>query len=77
MFGFLRNPWQKWLKFAAVLGNIQITIILSLIYWTVLLPWALPYRVFSDRLALRNPQKVYWIKRAPGTDWLKSMRKQG
>jgi hypothetical protein len=59
------------------LGNIQITIFLSLIYWVLLSFWALPYKVLSDHLALRDPGRARWIERIPGSDRLDSMRKQG
>ena len=59
------------------LGNIQITILLSLLYWTMFMILAIPYKVFTDRLVLRNSGRVRWINRIPGTDRLDSMRKQG
>ena len=77
MLRFLAPIGRKWLSFAAILGNIQITILLSLMYWLLLPFWALPYRLCSDRLALRNPARVRWIRRIPGADRLNAMRKQG
>ena len=77
MLRFLAPVGRIWLRFAAILGDIQITILLSLIYWLLLPFWALPYRLFSDRLALRNPAGVGWIRRTPGADRLNAMRKQG
>ena len=73
----ISRAWRRWLRFAEVLGNIQITILLSLLYWIMLPVWAIPYKVFSDRLALRDARRARWIQRVPGTDWLDSMRKQG
>ena len=77
MVRFLLTARRQWLRFAELLGNIQITIILSILYWTLLLALALPYKVFNDRLALRNAGRARWIERIPGIDWLGSMRKQG
>ena len=77
MLRFLTTAWRRWLRFAEVLGNIQLTVILSLLYWILLPFWAFPYKMFNDRLALRNPGKVHWIRRIPGTDWLSDMKKQG
>lgn len=74
---FLAPAWRKWLCFAQILGNIQFTILLSVMYFTMFTLWAIPYKIFSDRLALRNPQRARWIRREPGTNWLDSMRKQG
>lgn len=77
MLRFLVTAWRRWVKFAEFLGNIHITIFLSLLYWILLPFWALPYKVFNDPLALRNPSRARWINRIPGTDRLDSMRKQG
>ena len=77
MLRLLAKAWRLWLRFAEVFGNVQLTILLTLIYWTMLLFWALPYKVLSDPLALGNPERARWIHRSPGTDWLDSMRKQG
>ena len=77
MVRILASAWRKWLRFAEILGNIQITIFLSLFYLVVIPFWAIPYKSFSDRLALRDARRARWIQRTPGTDWLDSMRKQG
>ena len=77
MLTFLAPVGRKWIRFATILGNIQITVLLSLMYWILLPIWAIPYRLLSDRLALRKPADVHWIRRTPGSDRLDSMRKQG
>jgi TRAP-type C4-dicarboxylate transport system permease small subunit len=74
---FLTKAGRRWLRFAEILGNIQITIFLSLFYWTMFTLWAIPYKVLNDRLALRGPQRARWIQRVPGVNWLDSMGKQG
>ena len=73
----IKKAWQRWLRVAEFLGNVQLTIFLTLMYWIMFPFWALPYRLFSDRLALRDQSRSRWIKRTPGADWLDSMRKQG
>ena len=77
MLRFLSAAGRRWLRFAEILGNIQITVLLSLIYWTIFMLSAVPYKVFNDRLSLRAARCVRWIQRVPGADWLDSMRKQG
>ena len=77
MLRFLATAGRGWLRFAEILGNIQITILLSLLYWTMFMILAIPYKVFTDRLVLRNSGRVQWINRIQGTDRLDSMRKQG
>ena len=77
MLRLIATAGRKWLRFAEILGNIQFTIFLSLLYWTIFMIWAIPYKVFNDRLALRGPQRARWIQRVPGVNWLDSMGKQG
>jgi hypothetical protein len=73
----ISKAWRRWLRFAEILGNIQFTILLSVMYFAVFTWWAIPYKVFSDRLALRDSRRARWTQRVPGADWLDSMRKQG
>lgn len=77
MLRVLSKAWRRWLKAAEILGNIQMVILLSLIYWTLLFPLAVPFRLFADPLALRDPRRARWITRHQVTDILQSMRKQG
>ena len=77
MLRFLATAGRKWLRFAEILGNIQFTSLLSLLYWTIFMIRAVRYTVVSDRLALRDARRARWIQRIPGADWLDSMRKQG
>jgi len=48
MLRCLATAARKWLRFAEILGNIQFTIFLSLLYRRILLNWAIPYKVFTD-----------------------------
>ena len=77
MTRILRIAWGRWLKIAEALGNIQMTILLSLIYWTFVLILAVPIKVLSDRLGLRHTGRAHWVDRSPEVDQLESMRKQG
>lgn len=77
MFGFLDKVWRGWLKFAEILGNIQMTILLSLIYWTLLLMLAIPFKLISDPLSIKRVRCSRWISRVPASDVLESMRRQG
>lgn len=77
MLRLLAAGGRKWLRFAETLGNIQFSVFLSLMYWTIFMIWAIPYKLFNDSLASRYARRARWIQRAPGADWLESMRKQG
>ena len=69
--------WRRWLKIAVFLGNIQLTIYLSLIYWTFLVVIALPFKLLADPLSIRHSRKRGWVLRRAATDILESMKRQG
>ena len=73
----LRRAWSGWLRFATVLGNVQMVILLTLVYWLLLAPIALPYRFFGDPLRLRRAGAATWVERTPTADGLTAMRRQG
>jgi hypothetical protein len=73
----MRRAWRRWINFAHVIGNIQLIIMLSLVYWTLLLLVAIPFRLFADPLTLRPPESAPWVKRHPVSHSLENMRRQG
>ena len=77
MMRILGKAWKRWLRFAEILGNVQMVVILSLLYWTFVLLLALPFRLVADPLALRRPGRARWISRDPISSILESMRRQG
>ena len=72
----LKTAWRGWLKFAEVLGTIQMMVILSLVYWIMLPIIAIPLKLFSDPLMLRNLGQARWIKRDSGSPTLDEMKQQ-
>ena len=73
----LGKVWKRWLKFAEIIGNIQMIVFLTLMYWTMVLLIAVPFKVFSDPLSLRKFGHARWKTREPISDVLESMRRQG
>jgi len=78
----LRKLGRGWLKFAEILGNIQMVLVLSIVYWVMVLILALPLKLLRDPLTLKSPRTGGWVKRTPATGELESgilesMRKQG
>jgi len=73
----LKLFWRSWMKFANVFGNLQMWIILTLIYWVMILPLAIVFKRLADPLALKHSGQPRWIRRPPITNILESMKKQG
>ena len=74
--GRLRRLWNKWLRFAEIIGTVQMVIILSLVYWTMITIMAIPFRFLSDPLVLKRSSRPRWIQRTQPSDVLENMRKQ-
>lgn len=54
---FYKTLWEYWKKFGRILGKIQTTIILSLIYYLIVTPIGLIKKVFSPKQNLNT----YWL----------------
>ena len=65
------------MRFAEIFGNVQMIIILSLVYWTVIPLLAIPMKLLADPLQLRVRGHVSWAERRPQVDVLGSMKRQG
>ena len=74
--GVLKRAWASWLRFARFVGTVQMIIILSLMYWTVVMLVAVPFRFLADPLASRQPDGSRWVNRDPIPDVLESMKNQ-
>jgi hypothetical protein len=68
---------RRWLKLAEILGNFQMILVLSLIYWTMMAVMAIPFKLLSDPMAQRDPGRLTWVRRAERPNDLNSARKQG
>ena len=75
--GALKQLWQGWLKFAHVLGTIQMVIILTLVYWVMLSVMAIPYRLFADSLGNKGQGRKGWTIREQVADRWTTMKSQG
>ncbi len=56
-------PMKGLLEFSERFGNLLSRILLTVLYYVVLGPFALLYQCFADPLRLRRPAKSNW------TDW--------
>jgi hypothetical protein len=56
----LKIGWKAWTRIARIIGNFQARVILTIIYATVVLPFGLAVRLFSDPLRIKKPPEN-WI----------------
>lgn len=59
-----KEIWQAWKRFSRKVGDFQARVLLTVIYGTVVLPFGLAVRLFSDPLQTKHrPSK--WTEQAP------------
>jgi hypothetical protein len=72
-----RRVWQRWSHFSMKTGDFQSRALLAYLYFTVVLPFALLYRVFEDPLRLRKvPPDTGWEKWETPSESLEDARRQ-
>jgi len=62
--GLLQAIWQGWKKFGRKLGDVQARLLLSLLYFTVFVPFALVLRWFCDPLGIKTAASRGWGDRS-------------
>jgi len=50
----MKKYWEKWKCFAKKVGNLQTTIIFSVLYFLIITPLGLIIGIFSDNLNINN-----------------------
>lgn len=63
---FLKSVYAVWMKFAAILGIINVTLILSILFYIIFTPIGLIIRLFGRDLLDRKIEKgkaSYWLKK--------------
>jgi hypothetical protein len=73
----LKALWRGWLTVAKKIGRVQSQLILTLIYFVILAPFALAVRLFLDPMDLRGTRSWRWPQGgAHSTPSLDSVRQQ-
>jgi len=72
LVGMLPGLWSRWKAFAHRAARVQSNIILTILYFLVLLPLALVRRLFANPLA----EAGIWHQRPPATHDLSVARRQ-
>jgi hypothetical protein len=71
----LQLAWKRLLVITSVIGDVQGRLIAILFYFTVLVPFGVGTRLFSDPLKLKAGSQ--WLERPPVPATLDDARKQG
>lgn len=72
----LRAFWELWKRFGRFMGNLITRIILTLLYFTVFLPFGVGARLFTDPLQIRGEREHSWNERNTGDKTLEELSRQ-
>ena len=73
---FLRKIWEYWLAFGRFLGNLIGRVILSIFYFTIMLPFGIGVALFGDPLKRKNKSPNYWLTREATSTTLEDALRQ-
>ncbi|MFZ0544842.1 MAG: hypothetical protein WAM60_05365 [Candidatus Promineifilaceae bacterium] len=72
----LRTIWETWKRFGRFMGNIITRIVLTLLYFTVFVPFGIGARLFTDPLHIKTDRMEYWNPRKTGDKTLEEITRQ-
>lgn len=70
----MRNIWKKWTVVAEKVGNFQIAVIFSLLYFVILTPVGILVRIYGDFFNIKEEPR--WHKFEDTTSNLTKLKKQ-
>jgi len=68
--------WQYWKKIAHRIGIFQSKLVLTLFYFTLLLPVGIVFSLFKDVLGIKTEKQSAWITKVKQAETLAEMKKQ-
>lgn len=73
----LKKIWLAWKRLGQFIGDIVGRIVLTLLYFTIVLPFGVGVRLFSDPLKIkRTPTPSFWHPRQSVSNTLEEARRQ-
>jgi hypothetical protein len=72
----IKNFWHGWQAFGQFLGNWLARVVLTVFYFTILVPFGLGVRLFSDPLHIKTQPADLWRPRATGDQKLEDVVRQ-
>jgi hypothetical protein len=73
---FIKDFWHGWKAFGQFMGNWLARIVLTIFYFSALVPFGLGVRLFSDPLFVRKQPDMLWQPRSTGDRTLEDTRRQ-
>ena len=76
MNSILRAAWDRWQIIAKINGDYVARLIVNAFYFTILVPFAIGLKIFSDPLELKRSVSLHWKERKPVGATLDDARSQ-
>ena len=77
MLKSLGRLWRGWRRLSEIIGNFNLGLLLSIIYWTFFTLIAIPFKLLADPLRFRPKNRRGWTLRRNPTNILEDMKRQG
>jgi hypothetical protein len=74
--GLLNKFWRGWMRFGHFMGDIVGRVVLSIFYFTIMLPFSFSVTLFSDPLDMKKRKAPAWHARTTGDRNLEEARRQ-
>jgi hypothetical protein len=71
----LRKGWEAWKRIGQFIGDQIGRIILTILYFTLIAPFALGVRIWKDPLAIRPIHRAAWLERETNDNTLTDSRR--
>jgi len=72
----LKKFWSGWMRFGHFMGDIVGRVVLTIFYFTIMLPFSLIVTLFSDPLDMKKDKAPAWHARTTGDRTLDDARRQ-
>lgn len=74
--GLIKDFWSGWQAFGHFMGDWLARVVLTIFYFTVLVPFGLGVSLFGDPLHLKKQPEKLWLSRPTGDQTLADLRRQ-
>ncbi|MBS60319.1 MAG: hypothetical protein CL606_03305 [Anaerolineaceae bacterium] len=74
---FVKIMWKRWQHFGQLIGDLFARIVLTILFFTVLMPFGIGIRLFGDPLKMKSDdQATCWIEYSADAQNLTQSRRQ-
>jgi hypothetical protein len=75
--GRTSHGWKRWRELSQKTADVQARVLLTIFYFTLMLPFGLVFGVLKDPLRIKQrPTGSYWLDRKPGSADLADAKRQ-